>query len=325
MACSGRRFFLCVAFALALGASAHAIVGGTIVTDPKPWSVKVTTADSICSGSLVAQQWVLTAGHCTLDLSTLTRSRLATIGGLPQLPATAFTLYVGGSGKKHAFKVDRVETAALRGVPDDRIVDDLGLLHLAEPVPGTWAPLPLAPRRATVPAGAPVTFWGYGSSKAPPYLALRTTRPGDWAVDASCAGIGNACYVHPKGPSFPAAGDSGAPIASYVNGSWVQRGIFTGPGPRSDLTVPPQYGADVVAHLAWIRRVTGLPAVAPGTVLHDPATGASWLVDDDGFRHAIARPAVSACLTAAGALVRDMPTFTARSVPEDHTAAAACS
>jgi hypothetical protein len=38
----------------------------------------------------------------------------------------------------------------------------------------------------------------------------------------------------------------------------------------------------------------------------------------------IARPAVYACLTAAGALVRDMPTFTVRSVPDDHTARATC-
>jgi hypothetical protein len=243
---------------------------------------------------------------------------------LKKIPPSEFTLFVGGSGKRHAYSVDRTEAASFRAGPPPRFLDDVGLLHLTEPVPGNTAPLPLAPSRASVPGGTHLTFWGYGVSKAPPWLALRITKPGDWALDTTCKGVGNACYVHPKGPSFPTAGDSGAPVATYVRGSWVQRGIFTGPGPRIDGTAPTQYGADVVAHLAWIRRVTGLPTVTPNTILRDPLTGASWLVGDDRFRHAVRTPAVYSCLVAGGAQVREMPSFAARSVPEDHTAAATC-
>lgn len=48
---------------------ANKIVGGTEVTleDEHPWQISLRTTGHICGGSLINNQWVVTAAHCTQD------------------------------------------------------------------------------------------------------------------------------------------------------------------------------------------------------------------------------------------------------------------
>jgi hypothetical protein len=202
------------------------------------------------------------------------------------------------------------------------VADDIALLHISgsTPLPSSSEPLPLAFNSSVVPNGWPLVFWGYGASEAPPYNVLRTTLRGEWYLQTSGCFLRSACYRRvPGAHSYADARDSGAPVTGLVKGGWVQRGIFSGPdGPR------PKYGASITAQLSWIRAVTGLPNVAPNTIVHDPDTGTSWLVGSDGFRRWIPTGGDYLCLVAQGYPVRNMSTFTAKSIPEDYTTQAVC-
>jgi secreted trypsin-like serine protease len=159
------------AVGLAVAAPANAIANG----DPVPegryrFSVKLTMTDiprpdgthytSACSAALVAQRWIITAGHCFHDVN-----RNPVSGPVPY-PTTA-TVGTADltSGRGHVVKVVRVEQAP--GV-------DIALARLDRPIRDV-DPVDLSTKAPKVGEVLRITGWGATDSVNPvPGTRLRT-------------------------------------------------------------------------------------------------------------------------------------------------------
>ncbi|MBA2347818.1 MAG: serine protease [Solirubrobacterales bacterium] len=214
------RAVVVAAAALATTASpAAAIVGGTDVPGGKyPSTAKVTIISAFgCTGTLIAPQWVLTAGHC----GSLTG---ATGYGVPiAFPPQAFAVTVGGvkangsDGEKVAVDRATIPTGYLA-------VDgyDVTLLHLASAAKTT--PTPVA-GRGYEPLWKPNVLTdvvGFGTTSsggsAPPILQEVAIPV---VTDAACADrysgfepMTQICGGYAEGGKDSCQGDSGGPMYS---------------------------------------------------------------------------------------------------------------
>jgi hypothetical protein len=129
-----------------------------------------------CTATLIAPSLAVTAGHCVAqDLVGVT-------------PADA-VLVLGAGGAQARFHIDGAEALGRPATERGGLNGDVGIVHLARPVPWDVArPRPLA--RAALSAGDTVTFVGLGSVElgAPPRVSTwrfdpagegRVMRPGD--------------------------------------------------------------------------------------------------------------------------------------------------
>jgi hypothetical protein len=309
-------------------APAAAVVGGTTPSPTPKWNVVIKfQSKNFCSGALIAQSWVLTASHCVRD-EVLTNVYTAA------LSPSVFTLYIGGetwgSSGGVTRSIDRIVALNVAFAPN--AINDLALLHLSTPVPSSFAPLPLAFTPSVSYPGLPVQLFGWGSrvvggSGSTIGTLLQSTLPGDWTIDASCtAGAGDLCFSSTTGTkSYGENGDSGAPVVSLLRGGYVDESTFSGPPGTNGQAPPVAYGSSVLSHLSWIRSTAGLPVVSANTIIRDPNTGTSWLVEADGFRHWIPTGGDYLCFEAQGDSVDSLSTFSAESIPQDYTSNATCS
>ena len=126
------------------------IVGGTAAPDGKyPWQVRLYSNmdDTIgfCGGSIIAPQWVLTAGHCLIDSDAV----------------------VVGYGSNDRTKTKKIESEKIIVHPGYIAGEkaDLALVKLKQPIPDAAAIsfADAAKEQALIPAGATVTVTGWGA------------------------------------------------------------------------------------------------------------------------------------------------------------------
>ncbi|MDT8912469.1 trypsin-like serine protease [Amycolatopsis sp. PS_44_ISF1] len=162
------------------------IIGGQF--DSAPWSADVhfqqNGAGYLCSGAIIAPQWVLTAKHCLGDEETV---------------------YIGNPALK----------AGTKAVSDKSYTDkkgDVALLHLSTAVTTTY----LGVGSADPAAGETVQIWGWGDTEPGGHHSDRL-KSGHMKVQATTChdhGSGPAlCLV--AGPDLSAHGDSGGPAVYH--------------------------------------------------------------------------------------------------------------
>jgi secreted trypsin-like serine protease len=221
------------AVVLFAAAPAGAIVGGTPVPDGQlRYVANISIGGAFgCSGTLIAPDWVITAGHC----GSATGSVVPTPIGMPSstIDVKLNSVHSNGAGAEdHAVKQVIVDSDYLVTNGDG---NDVTLLQLDRP--SAVAPVRIAAvgeRRIWAPAKA-ATIAGFGltseNAPQPPATMQRAVVP--IQSDASCGaayagGMGGGsfdpktmlCAGYPQGGTDTCQGDSGGPLlARALDGS----------------------------------------------------------------------------------------------------------
>ncbi|XP_044221278.1 chymotrypsin A-like [Thunnus albacares] len=213
-----------------------------------PWQVSLQTCNGFhfCGGSLINQNWVVTAAHCPVGWS------IRVVLGAHNLRSSTEDVQVIGVGK--VFTHPEYNKTS-------RWNNDIQLIKLASPaqINRRVSPVCVAETRDNFPAGITcmTTGWGRTSGNgktatrlqqaALPLLTDRRCRrffSSSITSEMICAGANgtSSCY-----------GDSGGPLVCQKAGAWTLVGVVSF-GRASCDTMSPGVYARVTALRAWIDR-----------------------------------------------------------------------
>lgn len=197
------------------------IVGGKNVSDA-PWAAQVSwdSTGFECSGTMIAPEWVLTAGHC------------ADSGGM--------TVLIGSTQLGQGTKA----------VVDRKEIDpsgDLALLHVTDAVRTTY--IQLADQDPDVGSINQIYGWGKTAEDSGPSDQLKSAKVKVTSTDCQDGAGGKAiCSTGITGNAFN--GDSGGPE--------IAGGAEVGVCSTGDAQAKSQEYASVAANRDWIRQVSNV-------------------------------------------------------------------
>jgi hypothetical protein len=223
-----------------IGASAHVPAVGQLFIYPVEY----------CTGTLIDDHTVLTAGHCVCREGDTTCMN----GGVFENtdPRSEFVMTVESGGMTTLFKVPVVKWALVNNF-DGR--DDLALVRLAYRVPGSLAsPVPLA--TAAWGANEVADYGTFGAGPGP-----------DGAPNAKRVALHSGTFTYDNNQNIQAdSGDSGGPTIA----NWGPSGTYTDTkiiAVNSAVNPVGLWSAEPAKHLGWIQGtrvgwdVLGLPPV----------------------------------------------------------------
>uniref|UniRef100_A0A8C5Q396 Peptidase S1 domain-containing protein n=1 Tax=Leptobrachium leishanense TaxID=445787 RepID=A0A8C5Q396_9ANUR len=243
------------------------IVGGTDAVDGEwPWQVAVKFWGSfICGGSLINEQWVLSAAHCFDYPSS------------PDYYSISLGMYQLNGLNPHGVTVDVVEIIKRPEYNNTGDRGDIALVKLVTPLNFTnyIQPICLPATSVSFPSGMEcwVTGWGTRSSggSLPYYNTLQKVMTPlidhvqcDQMYRDSLSIISNItiiqeekiCSGYEEGGKDSCQGDSGGPLMCKVNGTWIQAGIVSWgigcalPGYPGVYTLAPAYASWIKTYIS---------------------------------------------------------------------------
>lgn len=260
---------LSVGFAMVANAPAQSmsprVVGGTpIPITSVPWQVPLLVNSTLCSGSVIASSWIVTAAHCVQGVDA---GRISAYAGITNLTERS------GSSQ--------LAVSSVIVHPDfnaQTFQNDIALIGLAAPIvpsPSLQAVrLPTGVDPAQWPAAgtpAQVSGWGstsFGGSPSGNLLAGQVQvllGPGQ----AGCGDYGSGfvpaqviCAGTPSGGVDACQGDSGGPLIVTEAGVPVLAGL-TSVGNECALARYPGLYTRITAFLPWIEQYVPIAASAP--------------------------------------------------------------
>uniref|UniRef100_A0A8C5QP67 Peptidase S1 domain-containing protein n=1 Tax=Leptobrachium leishanense TaxID=445787 RepID=A0A8C5QP67_9ANUR len=238
------------------------IVGGTdAVYGEWPWQVAVSDGQTLCGGSLINEQWVLSAAHCfNNSISPGNYKVFLGIYKFGESIASSVTVAVEKFTKHPNFT-----KAGDRG--------DIALVNLKNRVTFTnyIQPICLPDASVTFPSGMEcwVTGWGtrrYGENLTSVNTLQEVMTPLiDYKQCDQMYHLGSStssfttiiqeekiCSGYKEGGKDSCQGDSGGPLVCKVNGTWIQAGIVSWGEGCASANRPGVYTL-VSAYQSWIK------------------------------------------------------------------------
>jgi hypothetical protein len=331
--------------ALPLGAAPAGAIGqGTAISVAPPWAAYVTTVskflwtqtrESSCTGTIVGDGWILTAAHCVMKEDNKGRPT-ATLIDQSKFEIVLNRNDLTKTKQGGQWEVDRVVVAP--GWNPSTITGDAALLRLKTALPATARPMPIAPAGYTLADGQAVVAYGYGDTSETytksdiakgdysKYIGdtsnvLRATQGASYTQVTNCTTEADWCMKR-NGPSSILHGDSGGPWVPDTANPFTLGITSYDADPQKTSPTTIEWSLHAATRLTtssihdWIARTAGIITPVVGTIYRNPATGASWLAESDGFLHPIPDGGTYLCLTGNGSPVSNGSAFTLAELPK---------
>lgn len=246
--------------ALVPAAPASAVIGGVDATEEYPFMTALFDDRGLhfCGGSLIDEQWVLTAAHCS-DFDLLQTEGISVRVGSNDVGA-------GGSEREVVDVVQHPDYEA-EDVSDDPdyphsfllVRKDVSLLKLDSPVEQT--PVRLAQDRPEPGTEVRALGWGVvdelGQEPKPEILQQIDT---EIVSDDRCAELDDdLCSEHPAGQAQVCSTDSGSPLIRGREGAWELVGLTSRDGDYDEnvACVGPWVFTEAARHADWAAETIG--------------------------------------------------------------------
>ncbi|XP_046721875.1 serine protease 27-like isoform X2 [Silurus meridionalis] len=245
------------------------IVGGQdAVPGSWPWQVSIQTGGRhFCGGSLINQNWVLSAAHCFKSVSA---GSLTLLLGMKNLKESNQNIQAKSVTK--IFINQQYDTVSQN--------NDIALIQLSTPVTinDYVRPVCLATNNSSFPSGINVWVTGFGrissnvnlpSPQTLQEVQLPIVNNSDCAKAYKAVSITDnmLCAGFTQGGKDSCQGDSGGPLVSTSSGAWTQAGIVSF-GKGCALPNFPGVYTRVSQYQDWIYSTINSTSSTSGSTIH---------------------------------------------------------